>query len=213
MSELKETLLNIAEEKRNKIIPENIKSGVQIFDVVGVYEGEGGSDPELEASFLSLIDSSLGENVTKFPSNLTVIGTSAFYNKTNLKITKLPEGVVQIGTAAFEKCSGLTVLELPTTLVTIGQSAFYNCSKLTEVTCLGDVSVIDRNAFNSSGLKKLIMPNITKLVSLAHSNALSSTNIATGGIYVPDALVATFKGASSSNWSYYVDNIKPISEL
>ena len=40
MSELKNTLVNISEEVRTKVIPENIKAGVQIFDVVGSYEGE-----------------------------------------------------------------------------------------------------------------------------------------------------------------------------
>lgn len=180
--------------------------------ITGILKKES-TDPELEGSFLSLIDSSLGANVTKFPASLTVIGNYAFSGKTNLAITELPEGITQIGTASFEDCKGLTTMKLPTTLVTIGQAAFYNCSKLSEVTCLGDVSVIDRNAFNNSGLKKLIMPNITKLVSLGHSNAFSATNITTGGIYVPDELVATFKAATSTNWSYYVDNIKPISEL
>ena len=38
MSELKETLINISEEVRTKVIPENIKAGVQIFDTVGNYE-------------------------------------------------------------------------------------------------------------------------------------------------------------------------------
>ena len=43
MSKLKDDLAQILQEKQEKIIPENIKSGVQIFDVVGTYEGEGSS--------------------------------------------------------------------------------------------------------------------------------------------------------------------------
>lgn len=39
MSELKDLLINITEEKREKIIPENIKAGVTIFDVIGTHEG------------------------------------------------------------------------------------------------------------------------------------------------------------------------------
>lgn len=40
MSDLKQTLINIAEEKREKIKPENIKKGVNIFGVDGTYEGD-----------------------------------------------------------------------------------------------------------------------------------------------------------------------------
>lgn len=39
MSELKETLINISEEIRTKLIPENLKSGVQIFGITGNYTG------------------------------------------------------------------------------------------------------------------------------------------------------------------------------
>lgn len=41
MSELNLNLEAILQEKQTKILPENIKKGVQIFDVVGTYEGSG----------------------------------------------------------------------------------------------------------------------------------------------------------------------------
>ena len=41
MSDLQTNLEQILQEKEQKIIPENIKSGVQIFDVIGTYEGSG----------------------------------------------------------------------------------------------------------------------------------------------------------------------------
>ena len=44
MSELKTNLDEILQEKQNKIIPGNIKKDVQIFDVIGTYEGSGGTD-------------------------------------------------------------------------------------------------------------------------------------------------------------------------
>lgn len=40
MSELKDLLINISEEKRNKVIPSNIKKGVSMFGIDGNYEGE-----------------------------------------------------------------------------------------------------------------------------------------------------------------------------
>ena len=44
MSELKTNLQEILQEKQEKIIPENIKKNVTIFDVTGTYEGSGGTD-------------------------------------------------------------------------------------------------------------------------------------------------------------------------
>ena len=41
MSELKTNLEAILQEKQDKIIPENIKKDVQVFDVIGTYEGSG----------------------------------------------------------------------------------------------------------------------------------------------------------------------------
>ena len=43
MSELKTNLQEILQEKENKIIPENIKKNVTIFDITGTYEGSGSS--------------------------------------------------------------------------------------------------------------------------------------------------------------------------
>lgn len=43
MSDLKTNLQEILQEKQDKIIPENIKKDVQIFDITGTYEGSGSS--------------------------------------------------------------------------------------------------------------------------------------------------------------------------
>ena len=43
MSDLKTNLQEILQEKQNKIVPENIKKDVQIFDVTGTYECSGSS--------------------------------------------------------------------------------------------------------------------------------------------------------------------------
>ena len=43
MSDLKINLQEILQEKQEKIIPENIKKDVQIFDITGTYEGSGSS--------------------------------------------------------------------------------------------------------------------------------------------------------------------------
>lgn len=43
MTELETKLSQILEEKQNKIIPENIKEGVQIFDIMGTLKSGGSS--------------------------------------------------------------------------------------------------------------------------------------------------------------------------
>ena len=48
MSELKTNLDEILQEKQNKIIPANIKKNVQIFDVIGTYTGNSGTDYEVK---------------------------------------------------------------------------------------------------------------------------------------------------------------------
>lgn len=40
MTELEQNLNEILNEKNEKIIPENIRKGVTIFNVIGTYEGE-----------------------------------------------------------------------------------------------------------------------------------------------------------------------------
>ena len=54
MSELRETLINITEEKNAKIIPSNIKEGVQIFDVIGEYSGMDTSDATIAANDIAV---------------------------------------------------------------------------------------------------------------------------------------------------------------
>ena len=48
MSQLKINLTDILNEKTTKIIPENIKAGVTIFDVIGTYTGEEEQEEGLE---------------------------------------------------------------------------------------------------------------------------------------------------------------------
>lgn len=40
MTDLENNLRQILTEKQNKIIPENIKEGTQIFDVIGTFRGD-----------------------------------------------------------------------------------------------------------------------------------------------------------------------------
>lgn len=53
MSQLKEKLLQILNEKITKIKPENIKKGLQIFDVIGTMQDDSATqDANLESKYL-----------------------------------------------------------------------------------------------------------------------------------------------------------------
>ena len=49
------------------------------------------------------------------------------------KNTIIPSDVTTIGSDAFYGCSGLTSITIPNSVTTIGSSAFYNCSGLSEI--------------------------------------------------------------------------------
>ena len=87
-------------------------------------------DPELEASYMSAIDNTLGRNVTKLPNGITKIGDYAFTQRTNLALSSLPETVTSIGTQAFNNCRKVSFTKLPTNVTSISAYAFQGCTNL-----------------------------------------------------------------------------------
>ena len=67
------------------------------------------------------------------PSNVRIIGTSAFSGNQKLTRVKVPEGVTEIRNNAFYNCSGLKKIDLPDSLITIESQAFYNNDALAEI--------------------------------------------------------------------------------
>lgn len=230
-------------------LPENILQGKtayanneKITGTMEEYDGSfsggtsSGGTSEIETSFLSLIDNSMGGNVTKFPSNLTAIGNYAFHSKTNLGLTELPDEITSIGQYSFYGCTNLALNKLPSSLESISSYAFFKCSNLqiknitenvesissfafsectslTEITCESNLDSIGNSAFSKcSNLAKFALPNVTKVTTLG-TTVFSNTPIANdeGYIYVPDTLVDSFK--SATNWSRYETQIKAISEM
>ena len=214
---------------------EQITGTIEEYD--GTYTGDASSIGELEKSFISSIDDSLGANTTKLPDSLTYIGRDAFHNCTNLvltelpdgltiidtavfqgctnlALTKLPEGLTNLRTNAFLNCTNLAITEIPEKITTFSSSVFQGCASLSEITCKGMISSFSSTLFKDcTNLVKLVLPNITKVPSLQNTSVFTGTPIAngTGYIYVPDNFVEDFKVAT--NWSTYSNQIKPISEL
>lgn len=103
-----------------------------------------------------------------------------------------------------------TLTNIENDIVTsIGGLAFYNCSQLTSVS-FSKVTAIDTFAFSyCSQLASVILGNTSQVATLSAANIFAGSTNAI--IYVPDALVDSYK--SATNWSTYASRIKGLSEL
>ena len=233
MTELREKLNNIVEEKNTKVTPENLRAGVEAFGVQGTFTADADATAEdiangktayvngekitgtLEVSagddtnFISAIDNSMGANVTKLPDELTSLRNYAFYKCNQLKITSIPENVTSIGNYCFYECNQLKLTTIPTSVTSLGTYCFYGCASLKSLTCYGNITKIGAQCFRNSAINNLILPNITSVPTFG-SMALDDTPLYNkkGYVYVPDTMVSQFK--SATGWSYCP--IKGISE-
>ena len=140
----------------------------------------------------------------------TRLNGNAFYGCSNLAEVSLPELTTLSGGMNFSTCKALTEIVLPKA-TSIGSQEFYNCTKLAKAD-FGKVKSVAASAFSScSVLTALILRNTTA-ATLANKSALSGTPITsgTGYIYVPSALVDTYKAAT--NWSNYADQFRAIED-
>ncbi len=154
---------------------EQITGTIEEYD--GTYTGDASSIGELEKSFISSIDDSLGANTTKLPDSLTSIGQYAFYNCTNLALTKLPEGITSIGEYAFQSCPNLALTKLPDSLTYIGRDAFHNCTNLVLTELPDGLTIIDTAVFQ--GCTNLALTKLPEGLTNLRTNAfLNCTNLA-----------------------------------
>ena len=125
-----------------------------------------------------------------FVNTVDVIGDTALTNRIiDRSITEIADNLVtSIGENAFYGCSKLTTANFPVATI-IGGAAFYGCSALTA----------------------LILRSAT-MCKLNDTSAFSNTPIAsgTGYIYVPRALVDSYKAAAK--WSTYANQFRAIED-
>ena len=93
----------------------------------------------------------------------------------------------------------------------IGTSALSGCSSLTSLTLPPGIASIGTQTFYGSALTQLVIQRTAGVVTLASANAFGNSGITatTGDIYVPDALVSTYKTAPK--WATFADRIQPLS--
>ena len=136
----------------------------------------------------------------------------------SMTLAEMPEKIAAIQTGGGGETSQIdglidrTITEISSDSVTsIGEYAFYKCSGLTTAV-FPAATRISSSAFQGrSSLTALILRSET-MATLSSTNAFSSTPIAsgTGYIYVPAALVDSYKTAT--NWSVYADQIRAIED-
>ena len=86
MSTLNDNLNQILQEKENKIIPENIKKDVQIFDITGTYEGLDTSDADAIAEDI-LINKTAYVNGQKITGTLPLFPNTRTFTVSNAGVT------------------------------------------------------------------------------------------------------------------------------
>ena len=140
-------------------------------------------------------------------------GSSEFRGCTALAHVSVPN-LESVSGSAFNSCSSLQSIELPSLRTINGQYLFENCTSLKRVTFGPNLSSVYQGTFKGcSAIEAIVFPSSAAVVPLASTSAFAGSSIAsgTGYIYVPDALVSSWKTAS--NWSTYANQIKPLSEL
>ena len=81
------------------------------------------------------------------PDNVTDIGAGAFYYCTNLRSVRLPSGLQKVPASAFSGCA-ISSIDVPDTVTEIGKSAYYDCDSLRSVYLPENISIIGDSAFN-----------------------------------------------------------------
>lgn len=130
------------------------------------------------------------------------------YALTNVNVPKL----TSIPGGTFNKCNSLTKVELPS-VTSVAQLGIRNSSVLKEVIFGTKISSFANQAFyQCPALDTIVIQNTETVATMDSTHTFENIKITStsGSIYVPDALVDSYKTAT--NWSVYASQIKPLSE-
>ena len=107
------------------------------------------------------------------PASVKTIGSSAFYDCKQLESVTLPVGLTTIGNSAFRYCEKLNDVVLPGSLVTIQDWAFANCTGMENLTIEEGISNINRDVFQFSGMKNVVLPSTLDFIGVNLFNECS----------------------------------------
>jgi hypothetical protein len=188
-------------------ITENGTYDVTSYTSVNINVASSGGSGDNGEEIAALLSNTL---TTLDNSICTSVRTRACQQCTTLVTVNLPSAT-SVGTYAFYNCSGLTTVHLPAA-TSLQSQCFYSCTKLKHAD-FGNLSSIAAQTFNAcSALTELILRKTGSVCTLSNTSAISNTAIGkgTGYIYVPAALIDTYKTAT--NWSTFANQFRAIED-
>lgn len=162
---------------------------------------------------------------------VTNLDSNAMAYCTSLEYVNIPM-LESTNTAAFRGCSKLTTIGFPN-LVTVGgymladcpliehldfslvtnvlNNAFANCRGLKTINFAQKIDITSYVFNNCSSLEAVIMRS-AEMSTLSHPQTFAGSKVAAGAgyIYVPAALIDTYKAAT--NWSNYANQFRAIED-
>ena len=148
-------------------------------------------------------------------TSVTRIGKSAFYYMTELTAADFPAVTAagaykSIGQSAFEGCGNLEKIRFQNA-TSVDMNAFLYCHKLRIVDFSAAVTFDSYSMTRAQNLVACVLRN-SAVATLGGISAFGDTPIAsgTGYIYVPRALVDSYKGAT--NWSNFSNQFRALED-
>lgn len=123
-------------------------------------------------------------------------------------ITKIESDAESVGNNSFRYCTALTGVVFPVAK-SVGGWAFRQCVSLVSAD-FSEVENVDASAFEECNVLTNLILRKESVASLAAKSAFTGTPIesGTGYIYVPAALVDTYKAAT--NWSNFASQFRAL---
>ena len=142
-----------------------------------------------------------GVGVLSFDRPVTIIGQSAFYDKSKITEIVLPDDVEKIDKTAFYECSALKSINIPDGVESIGYGAFNSCKSLTSITIPDSVTTI----YSDSLSNERTFGGCTSLTIISLGNGLTKIDPCTfvgcssiTSITIPDSVTSIGNRAFAS---------------
>ena len=169
-----------------KVLPPSLFQGASNLKTVSLPNGL------IEIGNSAFLSTALTE--ISFPETLQIIGSSALQSTHNINTLTIPNSVTSIGSTAFADMRNLSSVTLPNNLTTIESTLFYGDSNLKSIVIPSSVTTIKMQAFASSGIESIEIPETIKVVG---ENILLNTplyNNSPDGEFIVNNILLKIKG-------------------